>query len=145
MSIFDFLKEIPLSALLREKLKDIEAEVSTLKTENEKLKLASEAKDEQIRALSQKLLPAPQGRLHETQEFILRVLAKHEELPEQQVAQMAHVRLQVAAYHLEEMRRKKFVHASYTAGSDWSGEAPRTEWSLDHAGREYLVQNNLIE
>lgn len=131
--------------MLREKLKDIEAEVATLKSENEKLKLASEAKDEQIRTLSQKLLPAPQGRLHETQEFILRVLAKHEELPEQQVAQMSHVGPQVAAYHLEEMRRKKLVHANYTAGSDWSGEGPCTDWSLDHAGREYLIQNNLIE
>ena len=145
MSIFDFLKEIPLSALLREKLKDIEAEVATLKGENEKLRADSATTDEQIRALSQKLFPADPGRLNETQELILTVLARQEELPEQQVAQMVNVGLQVASYHLEELRRKKFVSASHIAGSDWSNDAPRTDWSLHHAGREYLIKHGLIQ
>ena len=49
------------------------------------------------------------------------------------------------AQSLEELRRRKFVQASHTAGSEWAGQAPRTDWSLAHAGREYLVLNGLIE
>ena len=145
MSVFDFLKEIPLSAVLREKLKDIEAEVAALKAENLKLRAENDEAQVQNQSLTQKLLPAPTGKLEEVQEFLLRALAAHDEVPEQQVAQMGHIGNHVAAYHLEELRRKKFVHANYTAGSDWSGEGPTTYWSLDHAGRAYLVQNGLIQ
>ena len=144
MAIFDFLKEIPISAVLREKLKDIEAQLDELKSQNKELREACEAKDAEIQALSIKLLPPPVVHLDERQEAILGILAQHEELPEQVVAELANVGVQVVAYHLEELRRRKYVYASHIAGSDWSGQPPRTDWSLQHAGRAYLLKNGLL-
>jgi regulator of replication initiation timing len=152
VGIFDFLKDIPLSAVLREKLKDVEAEVAKLRTESQTLReqLESKTKEataltDQVQVLTERLVPTGASKLHEIEERLLLMLADHDELREDVAAQLAQAGRQVVVYHFEELRRRNFVHASHYAGSDWSGDAPRTEWSLGHVGREYLIRRGLLK
>lgn len=55
MGIIDLLKDIPLSAVLREKLISLESEKVSLIKENELLKVSNSDKDEEIRNLKKKL------------------------------------------------------------------------------------------
>ena len=55
MGIIDLLKDIPLSAVLREKLISLESENKSLKEENASLKVSNSDKDEVIRNLKKKL------------------------------------------------------------------------------------------
>jgi predicted ArsR family transcriptional regulator len=47
-------------------------------------------------------------------------------------------------FHLEELRKKNFVHATHYAGSEWSGDQPQTAWSIQHSGREYLIRRGML-
>lgn len=150
--MFDFLKEIPLSAVLREKLKGVESEVAKLRQENERLVAAVEQKNgevhaltKQIETLTARLSPPPLTKLPQVQESILAVLAEHGQLEASLIAKLTNVGLQVAAYHLEELRRSKYVQVLHIQGSEWAGEPSKTAWSLQHPGREYLIENGLIQ
>jgi len=61
--ITDILKEVPLSAVLREKLGTAEAEAETLKTENANLRESVKQKDAEIERLKKEIerLTKPQA------------------------------------------------------------------------------------
>ena len=86
-----------------------------------------------------------QEALPETQVVVLRALAANNEVETSAVAQMAHVGTQVAAYHLEELRRKDYLSVVRYDGVSSMGIAATSGWSLAHAGREYLIKNSLIQ
>lgn len=147
MAIFDFLKEIPLSAVLREKLKDVEAELTKLQGENSRLDTDLKAKVAEVESLKTQLNSRADDDLAEEESAVLLALAKHppnEEVQEGVIAQMAGVGVQVAAYHLENLRTKKLADAHHYAGLPSQGIYAETQWTLSHQGRGYLIKRGLL-
>ena len=147
MAIFDFLKEIPLSALLREKLKDIEAELTKLKEVTARLISEVSEKDAKIATLIKQLESSTAVSLEEAAVRILQVLAGHnpdEEVQENVVAQGAGVGVQVAVYHLQNLARRKLVEAHHYAGMPSMDIRAETHWTLQHGGREFLIKSGLL-
>ena len=147
MAIFDFLKEIPLSALLREKLKDIEAELTKLKEVNARLVSESSEKDVKIATLVKQLESSAAVSLEGAAVRILQVLAVHnpdEEVKEITIAQGAGVGVQVAVYHLQSLARRRLVEAHHYAGLSSMDIPAETHWTLQHGGREFLIKSGLL-
>ena len=148
MAIFDFLKEIPLSALLREKLKDVESELTKLREENAKLVAAAKLKDNEIEALASQLKTRADADLDDEEAAVLKALAQHspnEEAQEGVIAQMAGVGIQVASYHLENLRTKKYAEAHQYASMPSAGIYAETQWTLAHLGRGQSTELNVNE
>src|SRR5277367_1937149 len=75
--ITDLLKEIPLSAILKEKLEDLETQHQALKSERDDLHRQLEHAKKEIQASEQKLKKTEKRYdLHETEIEILKLLAK---------------------------------------------------------------------
>ena len=132
-------------------LKELQGQLDKTKQENESLRSRLRAREDEVRALNdqarlltERLNPTEASRLEDTKEKILIILSAHEELSEEVIASLLSIGKQVVAFHLEELRKTNFVYASHTAGSDWSGDPPRTNLSIQHAGREYLVRRGML-
>ena len=133
-------------------LKELQVQLDQTKQDNESLRgklLVREdevkALNEQARVLTERLIPTDASRLEDMKEKILVALATHEELSEEAMAMLLSAGKQVLAFHLEELRKRNFVYASHTMGSEWSGDPPRTDWSIQHAGREYLIRRGMLQ
>jgi predicted nuclease with TOPRIM domain len=132
-------------------LKELQDQLDSARQENTNLRDQLALKDKEVtslnnqaKLLTERLNPTAASQLEEVKENILLALAAHEELSDDAIASLVQTGKQVVAFHLEELRKKNFVHASHFAGSDWSGAPPRTEWSIQHAGREYLVRRDML-
>lgn len=132
-------------AALERKLAESEIRAKPLEAENQRLELENLKLKEKVRGLEEKLTESQGQRLEEAREKILLILAAHEGISDRQIAQSIGVGEQIAKYHLEELRKSKFVRDSHFMGSDWSGEASRTEWSIAQPGRAYLVTHGLLK
>ena len=133
-------------------LKELQGQLDQSKQENEALRSRLQTTEDEVgilndqaRVLAERLNPTDASRLEESKEKILSTLASHEELSEEIIASLVSISKQVLVFHLEELRKKNFVYASHTAGSEWSGDPPRTDWSIQHAGREYLIRRGLLQ
>lgn len=131
-------------------LTDLQGQLEKLSTENERLRTTLQmsqsevgALNEQIRVLTERLTPTAASKLDQVQEDILLALAQHESLEESKLAWIVQVNKPVIAYHVEELRKLKFVHPVYAAGL--YGETPRTVWSMCHSGREYLLRRGMLK
>ena len=152
--ITEILKEIPLSAVLREKIVVLENEMANLKAENlvlkadlQKSQLITKQQTEKIQTL-EKLISSPHDNLlQEDPKNILLLLSKQNNevgLTTEQIAKTLTIKPQVATFHLEELYNKKFISelgGSVNVISDYS--SPST-WFLDQEGRRYLIKHKLI-
>ena len=84
-------------------------------------------------------------RLEEIRERILIAVAEHSGIEDNELAKRLSIGTDVVAFHLEELREPKFVKAVYIMGSVWDNIPSKTEWSIDHLGRKYLVHHKLIK
>jgi len=132
-------------------LLDLQEQIDRLNRENASLRTQLDTKqyeigslNSQVKVLAERLNPTSDSKLDDTQEAILLLLAQHERLDEEELARLLDIGKQLASYHVEELRKRNFVHPDYLAGSAWTGEAARTEWFIQHAGREYLLRRQML-
>ena len=130
--ITDILKEIPLGAVLREKLQELEKKYSELETENSKLK-------EENRKLTSRLEELTKSNeLSENEIKILVLLSSTSQpLTAAMIASNLVLSLTKTEYYLEKMWNK------YLYSNDYYTDQP-SEYYLLQKGREYLVENDLI-
>ena len=129
---------------LGQKLSLCESSVVQLEAENKTLSLNLEQAKVEIQNLK-KLTEQSHGvHLEEVKEKILLAVEKNQGATNQQIAQAAGVSETVATFHLEELKKAKMVRDSHIMGSDWSGSAGRTEWSIAQDGRGYLIAHGLV-
>jgi predicted DNA-binding transcriptional regulator len=131
--ITDLLKEVPLSAVLREKLETIEARVKTLEQENASLR----SDNERMRKLQH---AESASELSEAEINILKLLAQTTRfLDERQIGTALSISTTKCTYYLEKLRKAGYLRmpAVMTEGD--------CMYQLRQNGREYLIANNLIE
>ena len=144
MGIVDLLRDIPLSAVLREKLKDMERELEALRSRNAELEAELKVTNTKFQELERKLLPASGPKLDDLREKLLVLVMQQPRLSAQTLANSLGATPQLVEFHLEELRKEKYVHDSHFMGTGF-GHPARTEWSILQAGRAYLVSNGLLK
>lgn len=148
--ITDLLKEIPLSAVQRERaaleeaklqgrISDLEAQVRNLQAQ------LAEALGEK-NALSQELMKVrPHGdRLPDERERVLRVVCFHDGLSDERIAKIAGVPVQVTTWHLDSLQALRFVSVVHTMTNPWNSEGGGAEWSIQPKGRDYLASHGML-
>lgn len=131
--ITDILKEIPLGAVLREKLQELEKKYSELETENTKLK----EKNRKLTSRLEELTKTSELSENEIRILVLLSSTKQPLIPEM-IAGNLGLSLTKTEYYLERMWNK------YLYSHDYTTDRP-SEYYLLQKGREYLVENDLIE
>jgi len=111
-------------------------EITKLQDENKRLKVDNEQLIIKIQNL-EKTASSHDKLLDQEKVKILTALTKQEWCYAEQISRLLGIGIQVIQFHLDELQDKRMVAASYSMGED-------TEWTLDHEGRRYLIQNNLI-
>ncbi len=137
--IFDMLKDMPLSAVLRERLQDLETkyneleiEKSKLQDENAKLKSENGNLQARLRELSES------SKLCQDEIDILIFLSSCGTEPTaEMISQHLNLNLTKTEYYLKRMLKKYVNSYDYVRGTP-------SEYYLLQKGREYLVENNLI-
>jgi hypothetical protein len=137
----DLLKEIPISAVLKEKLDAVEAKHSEVEDENARLKDDLRHAKEQIKTLEGRIASLTNAnQLPPVEIEILKLLADHRELKKQTLCRKFQLHPQSLRYHFERLSLEGYishVEVSVSTGID-------DVYSLKHKGREYLTQKNLI-
>lgn len=128
--------------------KDLQAELKNLKEENESIRAQLKARsresadlNRQVEVLNERLNPTAASQLDALQERILLILAERDDYSQEALIAMAGVDRNMVIYNLEELRIRNFA----TAASDWLADPPPTEWSIAHAGREYLIRRRHLK
>jgi hypothetical protein len=124
-------------AALEQKLVASELRAEKLESDNQSLRLDLDKATVEMQNLKILTEKVHGNRLEEIKENILQLLAKHPDVTEAQLSSGMKTNIQLIMFHLTELERKKFVHASYSAMDE-------TEWSLAHEGRSYLVHHGLL-
>ncbi|MFZ4776554.1 MAG: hypothetical protein ACOYM3_14375 [Terrimicrobiaceae bacterium] len=130
----DILKEVPLSAVLRERLAQAEKDMNELKEENTRLheELAK------LKPLAAK--PQTPATLSEIEEQILAFIGNRNIWtgPEH-IAALFKLSSTKADYYVEKLHRENYLKPPIMIVDS------RPEYQLSQKGREYLVTRNLIE
>lgn len=141
MGILDLLKEVPLSAVLREKIIALETENKSLKEENTILKSKLDDSEQQRRALEnqieQKLIEGHSHALDEIKEKILSAFIEHERLSPEMIAELLGIKTALASYHLNDLNRLNMA-------VELSAYDGQTFWGITQEGRAYLVSHGLL-
>ena len=131
--ISDLLKEIPLSAVLREKLVLVEERLKELEEENTRLS----AENERLHQLHDAhAAPA----LSEAEVNILKLLAQNPRfIDERQIGAALGLSTTKADYYVTKLDRAGYLRTPMVVvDGDFT-------YQLSQQGREYLISNNLIE
>jgi FtsZ-binding cell division protein ZapB len=139
-------------AVLEAEKSVLQNEKSVLQAENERLKLDNEQLTSQIQNLNT-TLSGHDNPLDEQKVNILKLLFKQDNLQTEQIAQSLNIELQVARFHLEEMK------ADIELIKRTSISVPRIErrtegiihhfdsvpvWAIGQKGRKYLIENGHV-
>ena len=138
--ITDLLKDIPVSAVLREKLQDLEKKYEELEVENTQLKDENQKLEDENQKLNTQIKKlTSSGELCEIEVNILKLLSSHgPELTAEMIASILGLNHTKTEYYLEKMNRQYvFSHDYYTER--------QSEYFLSQEGREYLVKHDLVE
>ena len=84
-------------------------------------------------------------KLEKDRERILLAISSHPKVVDTELAELLSIGVDIAAFHLEELRRSEFVQVAHIMGSEWEDIKYREEWSIDHLGRKYLIHHKLIK
>jgi predicted nuclease with TOPRIM domain len=137
----DLLKEIPLSALLKEKLLAVEAKHSELEAENAGLKDDLRHAKAEVQRLETRIGELTYAdNLPPVETEILKLLADHRELKNQALCRKFDLHSQRLRYHFERLTSEGYishVEARVSTGIE-------DVYFLQHRGREYLSRKNLI-
>lgn len=131
--ITDILKELPLNAVLRDKLQELERKYDTLEIENNRLKEENRKLKNELKELKNT------SKLSKPEEKILILLSSGNiEVTPETISSQIGLSLTKTEYYLGRM------HREYVSSQDWCDGRP-SEYHLTQKGRQYLVENNLIE
>jgi chromosome segregation ATPase len=137
----DLLKEIPLSAVLKEKLVAIEAKHSEIEDENAGLKDDLREAQTKIKTLETRIAELTYADdLPAVEIEILKLLADGRELKRQALARKFQLHFQRLRYHFERLTLEGYVSHVQTRVSTGVDDL----YFLEHKGREYLSRKNLI-
>jgi len=133
MGIFtDIIKGIPVNAIQREKLEELEKKYDELEAENIQLKDEIQKLKDKVKELTSS------DELCEIEVNILKLLSSSgRELTAEVIAREIGINLTKTEYYLEKMWRQ------YVNSHDWSNSRP-SEYYLAQKGKEYLVKNDLV-
>jgi DNA-binding transcriptional ArsR family regulator len=141
--IADLLKEIPSAARYKAELEAMERENAELnsqiqlcQTEAENLRQEIQRRDDIIQKYE-----SHKNLLDEPKLKILKLLFKKSKLQTQQVAQALSMELQIAEFHLTDLRKSKKVKQEALPSN--TIKTP-IGWSLDQEGNRYLLENKLV-
>ena len=141
MAILDWIKEIPLSAVYRERLVDSEKQVIMLEQKIIELETRLSECQENGRALKKKieqyLSDSHDNSLSDVQENILSGFIENDRLSPEMIADVLNIKTALASYHLKVLHQKNFV-------IELSAYDEQTFWGITQAGREYLVSHGLF-
>ena len=84
-------------------------------------------------------------KLEKDRQHILLTVSKYPKLEVVEIAKQLSIDADVAAFHLEELKKTKFARVLYIQGSAWDNIPYREEWITDQLGREYLIHHKLIQ
>jgi hypothetical protein len=122
----------------------LESENTVLKTENDKLKSELEESKKENEILREKIQeyeqPLHGNLLEEVKGRILYWLSKNS-MSADQVANTLQIGLEVAKFHLQELKEKKMVKDGFSRAK--LNQIIQV-WSVDQEGRRYLVENKII-
>jgi len=138
-AIQDLLQEVPLSAVLRERVGLAEAKYNLAVKENEDLKQRLRALEEENASLRAQI--PKQGGLEED---TIRVLvhffrAEYDATDIGMTAQMLRMEKGVVKYHLDQLE-----NASMAECVGFNSNSGHVYWALTPVGRKYAVENKLI-
>ncbi len=143
--------KLDLAALKEELAESKTAGLASLRTECANLRADLTAKEaectaltQQVSVLSDRLVPSGASKLEPLQEALLQLLAEHDRLTDAAIAEAKSMNRQVVAYHIEALRARNFIASTRYDGVPSYGVVPKTFWSIQHAGREYLIQSGLL-
>ena len=122
---------------LEQKLSECDAAKIKFHAENETLRLNLEKASVEIqhlKKLTEKIHGSP---LEEIREKILIALTQHETLETEEVSGLLNIGKQLAAFHLEELKKADMVN-------DYFGFDMPTCWGIVQGGRAYLVSRGLL-
>lgn len=155
--ITDLLKELPLSAVQRERaaleesklqgrISELEAQVLHLDGQKRDLQAQLAEVQGEKNVLSQELkkLRPHDDRLPEERERVLRVVCFHDGLSDERIAKIADVPVQVTTWHLESLQALRFVSVLHTTANAWNSESGHAEWSIQPKGRDYLASHGML-
>jgi len=130
--ITDILKGLPISALLRDRLQELERKYDALEVENSKLKQENQDLKNKLKELTST------SKLSESEVKILLLLSSSNRgLEPEVIASRLGLNITKTKYYLERMWNEYVRSQDYTDG--------RSEYYLIQKGREYLIENDLIE
>jgi DNA-binding MarR family transcriptional regulator len=151
--ITDLLKDVPLSAVIREKLIDAEKKVSvleqkiqSLELENQNLKISLEEKDKEIDRFNKIIEAANQNKsveeLDETEKQILKFFyEKDKKVTPEEIAQSFSIEIGKVKYHLNNLEKIEYIELSGIVRYDL--RKPPDKYVITELGRAYIIENNL--
>lgn len=163
--ILDILKEIPLSAVLRERLTNQETKMAVVEEENLVLKtknLILKNKNSDLKSLIVDLRQEIQRRddviqkeksqdnlLDKVSINVLKLLFRQDNLTSEQIAQSLNVNLQMANFHLKELKAKgmlkqQTIYHDPPPSKNWFKRQGILVWVLMQKGRKYLINNKIV-
>jgi len=136
-------------ALADKKVALLESENSILKAENEKLRSGLELSQKENEILRSKIQepeqttknPSHNHLLDNVKSDILVALSKREQTITEHLASVLNIGVETARFHLRELSKKNMIIDNIAPDDDGSF---RECWELEHEGRRFLVENNLI-
>ena len=147
--------------LANDKYSDIERRMKVLEAEN--LGLKSEAvslrtqlqsaktKIDEIRRLQdqadeqRKQQIAGANALPADRATALRAVCFNPDRTADQISKITGLTVQIVEWHLDALRKARMVSIQITAGSDWTGEAGRTNFDIRPEGRAYLAEHGMLD
>lgn len=148
MAILDWIKELPLSVIYKERLLDserqivvLEEKVLILEQENIELKTILNQCEEDRRTLEkqieQKLLQSHGGNLDEIKEKILSAFIENERLSPEMISEFFEIKTALADYHLHGL-------GQINMAIEMSAFDDQVFWGITQPGRDYLVSHGLL-
>ena len=139
--ITDILKELPLSAILKEKIEKLEAEHGRLESELQRTKADLALANDTNKMLTDRVNKAQEGEhLGEIEERILLVLSGlhgQQHVNGDVIVNHLQINMTRAELYLSKLQKDQFISAAYSYMNP-------TSYKLAHRGNEYLVRNNLV-
>ena len=130
--ILDIIKDIPVNAVLRDKLQQLEKKYEELEAENTQLK----DENQRLKIKVKKLTSSDE--LCENEVNILKLLSSRPKADAIIIAGLLGLSLTKTKYYLEKMKKQ------YVYSHDYTNEKP-SQYYLSQKGRAYLVENDLVE
>jgi len=138
----DLLKDIPLSAMLREKLMEaekkmasLEGKIASLEGENAELQNRLRQQQEKTQHL-EKLLKGRSDVLDDNQQKILGLLADGREFLQEQIASELGLNVQSVRFHYRELCESDLIARRAAVGMP-------SRWVISHEGLRYLIEHGL--